>query len=85
MQIDEVTKRLYNVKLLDHEVAVLRRYVKCLKNSEIDTVEALIAWMMQSQLDFVLDSLVEEADIKVTDVNPGYTKWQRFFKWVGRL
>lgn len=85
MQLDKIYDRLYHVRLEKHEVLVLDRYVMQLKNAEITSAEALIANMLQSQVDFVIDSLVEEADIKMTDVNPRYSRWQRCMIWLGRL
>ncbi len=85
MKVNWLYDKCVKVTFEKHEVLVLERYVKVLKNSEVTSIEQLLEKLLQQQLDFVMDCLVTEADIKFDDLETNYNLWQRFFKWVGRL
>lgn len=83
MRLDKIYDRLYHLKLQDHEILVLNRYVKLLQNAEITDVESLLKNLLTSQIEFILDSLVDEADIKMSDIDPRYTLFGRCRAWLG--
>lgn len=83
MQLIRIYDRLFHLKLQDHEILVLNRYVKLLKNAEITDIESLLNNLLTSQVDFILDSLVNEADIKMSDIDPRYTLFGRCKRWLG--
>ncbi len=83
MQLIRMYDRLLHLKLEDHEILVLNRYVKLLKNAEITDIESLLNNLLTSQIDFILDSLVNEADIRTSDIDPRYSLFQRCKRWLG--
>ncbi len=83
MQILTQSDFEFVLSIVDWERLILLRYIAVLNDPKVENLEQLLAVMMQQQVDFVLESLVEEANIKL-ELNPSKTLIQRLREfWVG--
>lgn len=85
MKANFMRKGVVAISFEKPEIAVLERYIKVLRNSEVECLPDLVEKLFEQQFNFIMDCMVEEASIKVDDLVPKFTRWQKVCRWLGNL